>query len=221
MARTADVKHVDYYPAFLDLWQKRVVVIGGGTLATGKIQGLLPCGPEPLVVIAPEVSELIEQQAAAGVLQWQRRTYAAGDITDADYCFAATNDRTINEAVATEARRERVPVLAIDDVPNCDFIAPAIVRRGRMVVAISTQGLSPAMASHTRRELDSLLPPQWGDLLDVAAAVRKGLGPARSQVTPEAWQEALDDELKALVWKQDLEAAEELLMSRLRQEALV
>lgn len=220
MARTSDVKNVDYYPAFLDLWQKRVVVIGGGALATGKVRGLLPCGLDSLVVIAPEVSEFIGHQAAIGRLDWQRRPYMEGDTADADYCFAATNDRAINAAVATEARRERVPVLAIDDVPNCDFIAPAIVRRGQLVVAISTQGRSPALASHTRRELERLLPPQWGDLLDVAAAVRDELGPARSLVTPEAWQEALDDELKALVWQQDLKAAEDLLVRRLRQEVL-
>jgi precorrin-2 dehydrogenase/sirohydrochlorin ferrochelatase len=218
MARTADVKHMDYYPAFLDLCQKRVVVIGGGTLATGKIHGLLPCGPDPLIVIAPRVSEFIEEQAAGGGLVWQPRTYSEGDIAGADYCFAATNDRDVNAAVAAEARPERVPVLAIDDVPNCDFIAPAILRRGRLVVAISTQGQSPALASHTRRKLEKLLPPQWGDLLDVAAAVRQELRPARSQVTPEAWQEALDDELKALVWKQDLDAAKDLLIRRLRQE---
>jgi precorrin-2 dehydrogenase/sirohydrochlorin ferrochelatase len=218
MARTADVKYTEYYPAFLDLWHKRVVVIGGGTLATGKIHGLLPCGPEPIVVIAPHISEFIEDQAAAGKLEWLRRPYAEGDVAGADYCFAATNDREINAAVATEARQQRVPVLAIDDVPNCDFIAPAIVRRGKLVVAISTQGRSPAMASHIRRELDRLLPPEWADLLDVAAAVRERLGPARSRVAPDDWQAALDDDLKALVWQQDLAAAEELLFGRLMKE---
>jgi precorrin-2 dehydrogenase/sirohydrochlorin ferrochelatase len=218
MVRTAESKYTEYYPAFLDLWHKSVVVIGGGTLATGKIHGLLPCGPEPLVVIAPKVSAFIEEQAAAGKLDWQRRSYKEGDIAGADYCFAATNDRDINAAVANEARRRRVPVLAIDDVPNCDFIAPAIVRRGQITVAISTQGRSPAMASHIRRELDRLLPPEWADLLDVAAAVRERLGPARSQVAPDDWQAALDPELKALVWRQELDAAEALLFSRLMKE---
>jgi precorrin-2 dehydrogenase/sirohydrochlorin ferrochelatase len=220
MARTADVKYTEYYPAFLDLWHKRVVVVGGGILATGKIRGLLPCGPEPLVVIAPQVSEFIEDHAAAGRLVWQRRPYTEGDVAGADYCFAATNDRAINAAVATEARGRKVPVLAIDDVPNCDFIAPAIVRRGRLVVAISTQGRSPAMASHLRRELEKVLPPEWGDLLDVAATVRERLGPARSQVAPDEWQSALDDELKALVWRGALDAAEDLLFRRLTREVL-
>ena len=219
MARTADIRHVDYYPAFLDLWQKRVVVIGGGTLATGKVQGLLPCGPEPIVVIAPQVSGFIEDLAVAGKLDWQRRSYMDGDVAGADYCFAATNDRAINAEVAAECRRQRVPVLAIDDIPNCDFIAPAIVRRGRLVVAISTQGRSPALASHMRRTLEKLLPAEWGDLLDVAAAVRERLGPARSQVAPDAWQAALDDELKALVWRQEFDVAEDLLFRRLMMEA--
>src|SRR5690606_1200131 len=105
-----------------------------------------------------------------------------------------------------------------DDIPNCDFIAPAIVRRGRMVVAISTQGRSPAMASHTRRTLEREIPEGWGELLDVAATVRDRLGAARSRIAPEAWQTALDDELKALVWQHETDAAVALLHDRLLAE---
>lgn len=216
MARTEEAKHVTYYPAFLDLWRKRIVVIGGGTLATGKVEGLLPCDPDPIVVIAPEASSIVDRLADEGDVDWQRRSYVEGDLEGADYCFAATNDRDVNAQVAAEARRRRVPVLAIDDIPNCDFIAPAIVRRGHLVVAISTQGRSPAMASHLRRTLDSLLPAEWASLLDVAASVRERLGPdRRARVDPEAWQSALDDELKSLVWRNDLEGAEDLLLGRL------
>ena len=140
MVRSEEAKGFDYYPAFLDLYRKHVVVIGGGTLATGKVQGLLPCGPDPLVVVAPAVSPVIEEHVEAGRLTWRDREYRDGDLDGAALCFAATNDRGVNAAVADEARWRGVPVLAIDDIPNCDFIAPAIVRRGRMVVAIRAAG---------------------------------------------------------------------------------
>ena len=220
MARTAEARDFDYYPAFLDLYRKRVVVIGGGELATGKVSGLLPCGPDPLVVIAPWASDFVQEHEQAGHLAWYRREYRDGDLADAELCFAATNDRDVNAVVAIEARRRGTLVLAIDDIPNCDFIAPAIVRRGRMVVAISTQGRSPAMASHTRRTLERDLPDEWGALLDVAATVRDRLGPARSRIAPEAWQVALDDDLKELVWQHRLEDAAELLHRRLIAEVV-
>src|SRR5919197_4987032 len=117
-----------YYPAFLDLRRRRVVVVGGGEVATGKVRGLLPCGPEPLVVIAPEASTFIRGQAAAGRLEWHARPYQDGDLAGAYVAFAATDDRALNATVARDARQRGVPVLAVDDVPNCDFIAPAIVK---------------------------------------------------------------------------------------------
>ena len=74
------------------------------------------------------------------------------------------------------------------------------------------------MASHVRRKLERDIPPEWGDLLEVAATVRNRLGAARSKVAPERWQEALDDELKRLVWAGELETATNLLLERLKRE---
>ena len=218
MARTDADRQYEYYPAFLDLVRKRVVVVGGGTIATQKVRGLLPCGADPIVVIAPRVSTLIQEQADVGAVVWHARPYEDGDLEGADLCFAATNDRALNAVVAREARRREIPVLAVDDIPYCDFIAPAIVKRGHLTVAISTGGRSPALASHTRRKLERVVSPQWGDLLEVAAAVRDRLGPARAKIAPEAWQEALDREVKRLVWAGDLEGATELLWRRLAPE---
>src|SRR5919198_2337957 len=114
--RRADAdRAVPYYPAFLDLLGKRVVVIGGGQVATAKARGLLPCRPAPLVVIAPEASAFIRQQARAGRVVWCARRYQAGDLVGAALAFGATNDRLINAAVADEARQLAVPVLAGGD----------------------------------------------------------------------------------------------------------
>jgi uroporphyrin-III C-methyltransferase/precorrin-2 dehydrogenase/sirohydrochlorin ferrochelatase len=216
MARTAPAdRGVPYFAAFLDLLGKRVVVVGGGKVATTKLRALLPCRPDPLIVVAPTATAFIRRAADAGQLEWLQRDYADGDLAGAALAFGATDDRALNARVATEARSLGVPVLAVDDVPNCDFIAPALVRRGDVTVAISTSGRSPAMARRTRERLDSALPAYWGDLLDVAAAARDRLGGTRSVIEPDRWQTSLDGDVERLAEAGALEEATDLLVTKL------
>lgn len=212
MTRTQADHGVPYFAAFLDLVRKRVVVVGGGAVATTKVRALLPCRPEPLVVIAPEVSP--EIAAASGVI-WHNRAYQSTDLDGAELVFAATDDRHVNAAIAADARQRGIPVLAVDDVPNCDFIAPALVRRGDLTIAISTAGRSPAMARRVREQLDHSLPSWWGSLLDIAATARERLGPARPLVEPERWQQALGGEVERLAEAGLIDEATSLLLDRL------
>src|SRR5437867_2613332 len=108
---------VPYFATFLDLLHKRVVVVGGGTVATSKVRALLPCRPAPLVVIAPRASAFIRRKADVGDLDWHQREYTADDLADATLAFGATDDRVLNGRVAVDARALGVPVLAVDDVP--------------------------------------------------------------------------------------------------------
>src|SRR5882762_668571 len=105
---------IPYFAAFLDLVRKRVVVVGGGQVATIKVRALLPCRPAPLVVVAPDASAFVQQQAALGALEWHARAYASIDLDGAELVFAATNDRALNALVAGDARRRQIPVLAVD-----------------------------------------------------------------------------------------------------------
>ncbi len=199
---------------------RQVVVVGGGLVATTKVDGILPCAPARLVVIAPEVSPTIAAHAAAGALEWRRRPYQLGDLAGADLAFGASDDRAVNAAVADEARARRVPVLAVDDIPHCDFIAPALVRRGDLTVAISTHGRSPAMARRARVWLEHSLPAHWAALLDVAATARAQLTPAtRRAIPPDAWQSALDGPVEDLVAHDHAPAALSLLLARLHAAA--
>src|SRR6266542_3330518 len=152
MGRATPEHGIPYFPAFLDLVRRRVVVVGGGQVATTKVSALLPCQAAPLLVVAPHASAFIREQPA---VEWRAREYQASDLDGAEYVFAATDDRALNARVAADARARKIPVLAVDDVPNCDFIAPAIVRRGDVVIAISTGGRSPAMARRVREHLDA------------------------------------------------------------------
>jgi siroheme synthase-like protein len=216
MARTSPAdRGVPYFPAFLDLLGKKVVVVGGGRVATTKVRALLACRPQPLWVIAPRASTFIRDAASTGALVWLQREYARADLADAALAFGATDERAENARVAADARRLGIPVLAIDDVPNCDFIAPALVRRGDLTIAISTGGRSPAMARRTREHLELALPASWANLLEVAASAREKLGSTRALIDAERWQTALDGDVECLAEAGALQAATELLLHRL------
>ncbi|MBV8716065.1 MAG: uroporphyrinogen-III C-methyltransferase [Chloroflexi bacterium] len=215
MPRTQPAQRgVAYFAAFLDLLGKKVVVVGGGRVASSKVRALLPCQPAPLVVVAPKATQAIRRAANDGQLNWLQREYAAGDLAGASLAFGASDDRDLNARVAADARALGIPVLAVDDVPNCDFIAPALVRRGDLTIAISTSGRSPAMARRAREHLERALPPFWGDLLDVAAAARERLGATRSVVEPDAWQTGLG-EVEDLVRRGEVREATEVLARKL------
>jgi uroporphyrin-III C-methyltransferase / precorrin-2 dehydrogenase / sirohydrochlorin ferrochelatase len=205
-----------YFAAFLDLLGKKVVVVGGGRVASTKVRALLPCQPAPLLVVAPRVSAAIQRAAADRHLIWLPRQYAAGDLEGAALAFGASGDRELNARVAADARALGIPVLAVDDVPNCDFIAPALVRRGDVTVAISTNGRSPAMARRTREYLERTLPPYWGDLLEAAAAAREQLGATRALIDADQWQSALT-EAEGHIASLSLEEATALLTRRLER----
>src|SRR5215471_21458348 len=123
MPRSAPAdRGVPYFAAFLDLLHARVVVVGGGRVASSKVRSLLPCRPDPLIVVAPRASAAIQRAAAAGQLIWHQRAYAGqDDLAGATLAFGASDDRQLNAQVAADARRLGIPVLAVDDVPNCDF----------------------------------------------------------------------------------------------------
>ncbi|MBV9169665.1 MAG: uroporphyrinogen-III C-methyltransferase [Chloroflexi bacterium] len=216
MPRSDADRGTPYFPAFLDLLGKRVVVVGGGHVATTKVRALLLGKPRPLVVIAPEASDAIQHEATAGNLVWHSRPYRPTDLDDAALAFGATDDRALNARVAADARQRGIPVLAVDDIPNCDFIAPALIRRGDLVVAISTSGRSPAMARRAREHLARALPASWGDLLEVATTARVALGSTRAAIEPSAWQAALDD-VEPVVERGDLDSAVEALLRKLEQ----
>ncbi|MFQ6019257.1 MAG: bifunctional precorrin-2 dehydrogenase/sirohydrochlorin ferrochelatase, partial [Dehalococcoidia bacterium] len=113
-----------YYPVFLDIKEKPVVVIGGGEVALRKVEGLLEAGAVVTVVspqLHPELAALLQGERIRQV----SRDYRAGDLEGYSLAFVATDDRAANAAVAAEGRERRVWVNAVDDIPNCDFIMPS------------------------------------------------------------------------------------------------
>ena len=178
-----------YYPLFLDLRGRRVVVVGGGWVAIQKVAELLPTGAE-IVVVAPEVEPAIGELAAAGKLVWWRRSYQPDDLAGA-FLLLASDSPTVNARAARDARRRGVLLNVADDPTHCDFITPAIVRRGDLTVAVSTGGRSPAFARYVRERLETVLSEEYGAVLDLVAGVRRWLHVRGRRASPERWQSAI------------------------------
>ena len=208
-----------FYPVFLNLRGRRCVIVGGGEVAERKVQLLKECGAS-ITFISPEVTEGIWQMAQEGQVEWHSRDYRSGDLEGAFISIAATDDERINRAVHREARERNVLLNVVDVTHLCDFIAPSIVRRGEVMVAISTGGLSPALARKLREELPKAGALEWADLASVLSEVRLELRAQGTQVDPDHWQECMDEELLALVQDGHALEAKELLLTRLKQGAL-
>ena len=150
----------DYYPVYLNLAGKRCVIIGGGAIAQGKIGGLLQAGCQ-ITVISPEATPGIRQAAQRGDFTWLERTYQPGDLEGAFIGVAATNVWHVNREIYEEAERLGVLLNVVDDPDLCSFIAPSIVKREPVTLAISTGGASPALARKLRETLAHAEALEW------------------------------------------------------------
>jgi siroheme synthase-like protein len=210
---------VAYYPVFLELSGRKCLVVGGGRVAEGKVTGLLDAGAA-VSVVAPRLTPRLQALLGDGRIEYLRRAYEAGDVAGFGLCFVATDDGALNATVAREARAAGVWVNAADDPANCDFILPAVVRRGEVVVAASTGGASPALARRLREDLTAFLGEDYEPLARLLADVRGDLKRRGLRAGPGVWQAALDARLRALVAQGRLEEARSHLLSGLGIDAV-
>jgi len=205
---------VAYYPVALDLTGRAAAVVGGGVVAERKIGGLLAAGAV-VTAIAPRVTAAIAALAAAGRIHRVARAYRAGDLAGQDLVFVAVDDPAVAGAVAAEARARRVWVNAADDPERCDFVLPSVLRRGDLVVAVSTGGASPALARAVRERLERVLTEEYGALTTLVAGVRRELRAGARRPDAATWRRALDDGLRRLVRAGRIDAARRRLRRRL------
>jgi siroheme synthase-like protein len=205
------------YPVLLELAGRRVVVVGELAVAAGKVEGLLAAGAA-VTVVATRPAAALDRLAAEPGVTVRRRGYTPGDLAGAFLCVAGAADPMLRSAVAAEARAAGVLVNVMDDVPNCDFAAPAVVRRGDLVVAVGTGGRAPALASRLRAELGERFGPEWAELVDLIGEVRAATLADLPELEERArrWRAALDlPELERLVRAGRRELAAARLRARL------
>jgi precorrin-2 dehydrogenase/sirohydrochlorin ferrochelatase len=204
-----------YYPAFLNIRERRCVVIGGGEVALRKVRGLLECGAQ-VTVISPAFHPTLVELAEGGRITPVYREFEPGDLNRALIAIAATDVREVNQKVAEEARDRGVLVNVVDSSEQSDFIIPSSFRRGGLSVAISTGGMSPALARKIRMKLEEILGEEFAPLLSMIEDVRSTLKLKGMVANADAWEKALDlDLLIGLVQTGQLEEARAALLSEL------
>jgi siroheme synthase-like protein len=156
------------------------VVVGGGEVASRKVEKLLLAGAAVLVV-SPE----IRPELAGMDVEIQRRPYEYGDLEGANLAFAATGSREVNAAVAREAKELGLPVNVADRPSEGDFAVPSTLQRGNLQVAVSTGGASPTLARRIRGELEEAFGPEWAGLVEEYGMARRSGGVPGENVEEE------------------------------------
>jgi len=163
-----------YIPIFFDVTGRPCIVIGGGEVAARKVESLIEAGAR-VTVVSPRLSPSLQAAVARGLVTHIARDYAPGDIKGCVLVYAATADPKLHGELAAEARTLGIPINVADVPELCSFIAPAVVKRGALQIAISTSGASPAFAARIRRELDDRFGAEYALTLDLMRAARRRL----------------------------------------------
>ncbi len=159
-------------PIFLKLRGRRVLVVGGGDVAESKIESLLLLSEAEVHVVAPELNANVAQLARTGKVIWRQKSFDPADLDGVFLVIAATNVPEVNHLVYRLAEERSILCNAVDDPEHCHFYYGAVVRRGALQIAISTDGLSPALAQRLRRELEQQFGPEYEAWLEYLGAMR-------------------------------------------------
>ncbi len=163
-----------YFPVNLDISGRRCLVVGGGNVGARKVKSLLACGAR-VAVVSPAVTDELAELARSGGVEWRDRPYLSADLDGMFLVIGATDDEALNRRVHADAAQAGKLCNIADRPEICNFILPAVVRRGDLLIAVSTSGRSPAFAKRLRRDLEKQFGPEYERFLDLMGAVRKRL----------------------------------------------
>lgn len=162
---------MNYLPIFFDIKGRTCIVVGGGGIAARKAELLKKAGAD-VTVISPELKDEMLHVNRQGSINWIRRNFQAGDLSEASLVIAATSDKSVNEQVSAEAGALKIPCNVVDNPQLCSFIMPSIINRDPVQIAVSTGGASPVLARLIRTNLESCTPSAYGKLAKLVDAYR-------------------------------------------------
>ena len=195
------------YPVNLIVDGRPCLVVGGGTIAARKVAGLRACGAA-VHVVAPAVSDAVRAQPG---VTWAERPYAPSDLEGRRLVITATDDASVNAAVFADAEAAGVWVNGADDPAHCSFTLPSVLRRGGLMITVSTGGRSPALAVWLRERLEAEIGPEFEVLLDLLAAERDSIRATGRSSEDVDWRRALDSDMLNLIRSGDVTHAKERL----------
>lgn len=160
------------FPIFLKLEGRRVLVVGAGNVGEAKIASLLNSGAE-IKVVSLHATEKVQEWAQLGLIELRLRPFWPEDLKDVLLAIIATSVQSLNESIYAEAQQRGVLCNVVDVPHQCDFFYPAIVKRGDLQIAISTNGQSPSLAQRIREELEQVYGPIYADWVAELGAIRR------------------------------------------------
>lgn len=200
------------YPMNFLLEGKPCLVVGGGEVAARKVKGLLEAGAV-VTVVSPEVCDVIAEFAKSGKVKWIESEWRAEFVEGNVLVSVATDDEDINRQAAEDARKSCIPVNVADKPQECDFIIPAVLRRGLVTVAVGTGGASPALAAHIRSMLQDVVGFEYGLAADILGKLREVLEKSgiESKKRMKIFNELVESGLAEKLREKDRSGAESLL----------
>jgi siroheme synthase-like protein len=201
-----------YYPVYIQMRDQSCVVIGGGKIAEGKVEGLLAVEAK-VTVIAPDLTPRLHDLADQKQIAYIARIYRPGDLIGAFMVICATDQTEINHQVWQEATANHQLVNVVDDTPRCNFIAPSILRQGDLTVAISTSGKAPALAVRLKERLRREIGPEYERFLELAGELREPLAHhvPDFETRKALWYELVDSEILDVLASGDEAQAREII----------
>ncbi|SHF65095.1 precorrin-2 dehydrogenase / sirohydrochlorin ferrochelatase [Desulfofundulus australicus DSM 11792] len=202
------------YPISLILSQRPCLVVGGGSVAERKVLSLLACGAK-VKVVSPSLTPALQDLASKDKINYRRGTFEIADLENIFLVIAATDREEVNHRIATEAMARNMLVNVVDDPPYGNFYVPAVLRRGSLQIAISTDGKSPLIARKIKEELEERYGPEYGILVDLLGEIRHDIlnkitDPRKRRELLEA---IVDNETLQLLAGGELEKAKERVIN--------
>jgi precorrin-2 dehydrogenase/sirohydrochlorin ferrochelatase len=171
-----------YFPLFLDLVDKPVLVVGGGEVASRKVEALLKAGAD-VTIVSPSLVDFLAKLANDHQVRWVQRFYSSDIVTSLFVqVWATTDNPALNHQVYKDAKALGILVNVVDDKPYCDFITPSMINRGRIQIAISSGGASPVLIRNIREKLEAILPQNMGLMAEFANSKRNSIKEALPSV---------------------------------------
>ena len=172
-----------YYPVNLDIRKRNCLVVGGGAVGTRKVRTLRACRAR-VTVVSPDATDTLRRLAQKGDIRLMLREYREADLTGMFLVIGATDDELLNRRIHADAEKRGMLCNIADRPAACNFILPAVVHRGDLVIAVSTSGKSPAFAKKLRKQLETEYGEEYATLLTLMGALREKLLKERHE--PEA-----------------------------------
>jgi precorrin-2 dehydrogenase/sirohydrochlorin ferrochelatase len=203
-----------YYPVCLELRDRKCLVIGGGKVAEQKVYTLIAC-QAAVTVVSPEVTAGLQNLIDENKIIYLRKKYEETDLEGAFVVIAATNQTEINARIYRDASRRNLLVNVVDSPKYCSFITPALVRRGDLLLSVSTSGKSPALAKKIRKKLESEFGEEYQQFLEIMGELREKI---LEQVEDpflrrKLFEQLVDSDMIDLLKQGDLESVQEKTLS--------